>query len=592
MGSGFGSASLDKATASLIKALVSNRTPQAFQGVTGLLGGKLKVAAADQAVVQALLQELANSSSPQHRQLLQLCILFPQRVRSAGGGNGKITPAQLQLMALKLTQGKLPGTIRQKLAQNLPRLPAESQKQVLPLLLAPSVDNIPAQVTLYTQVHLPAQQQAYLERLLAEYARQLLLHGMGLPWRALSAASGGSTPFGPGFPGGLGAPGAPGGSSPGGEGLGAPGPGGVPGAAGAEFSAGGALGPGGIDGPGMLGGEGMMPGMRGGMTQAPRVPQLNEQQMAQIVPLLWSSSMIDRVAAQVRAQRGLAMRSSLLQLAAVMPFPKVRNSLDQLVQQHWAGGPQAWSGKNWGMFEVVDPGLLFVLRQAPRQSRDKTPRPGRRNTGGNNPFGGAGPAGGFPGGGAGPAGEISGGGFPQGGQPFPTGNKGSQDPKLAWNDATEDLVFHLCSRFAQAGVRSPSKGDVKSLPIRIPSTYTVLKQYHCSLPADVPRSLGSKSNWPRLKVHFLRLSRKGAINNVARPFQRKAKRHLSFARSYWLEYFQEQGDRLVSMDVLIYPKPGVGPQAPARGASRQRGSRNRRGGQEFFVDVLYLEVAR
>ncbi len=323
-----------------------------------------------------------------------------------------------------------------------------------------------------------------------------------------------------------------------------------------------------------------MPGM--GTAQGKvSVPQLDSTQMAQVVQWLWSPTMIDHVARQIQSQQNLAVRPSLLQLASAMPFPKIRSSLAQLVQQHGAQGPQAWRGRNWELFDAAEPGILFAVRQAPRQSRSN-PRPGGRGgRPGGNPYGGVGGFGGFPGG-----------SFPPGaGGPAPQGNGGKQDPKVAWNDATEDLIFRFCSRFAQSGVRSPSKGDPKTLPIRIPSAYTVVQQYHCSLPQDVPGGL-AKQRWPRLKVHFLRLTRKGALNTVARPFERKTKRHPSYANSYWFEYFQQEGNRLVSMDILVYPKPGQAQQAPRprRGRSRSRGSRGR--GQEFIVDVLYLEVAR
>ncbi len=600
MGGAMGNASVDKTTAALLKALVSNRTPAAFQGITGLLRGTQKVAASDTAVVSALLKELAQSSDPRHRQLLQLCILAPQRLRpSAGGEQNKLTAAQLQRICLQLTGGKLSPKFRVQLARSWNSLPPESQKLVLPLLLTSSPDNLPAQVVLYTSAKLPQQTAAQLELLLAEYVRQTLRYGMRLPLQVESRS--GSGAFGPpgggagaGFPGGVpGGAGFPGGPGPEGSGFpggppgGGPGfpggpPGGGPGFPGGPPGGGPGF-PGGAPGggPGFPGtGAGMMSGAGG--TGTIKVPMLQPAQMAQVARLLWDPKFVQHVANEIRSQQNLAMRPGLLQLAAATPYPQVRSALNQLVQKHWQQGPQPWSAGNWHKFDVVDPGWLFVVRQAPRTSHGKNPRPGQRPT---------------PGGGQGMGGPASGhfGGFPgaAGGQGT-SNNNTSNDPKLAWHDATEDLIYHLCFRYHQAASRSPSKGDPKKLPIRIASTYKIVSQYHCVLPQDVSGELGPKKHWPTLKVHYLRLTRKGALNSVSRPFERKAKRHLSYAGSYWFEYFEKQNGRLISMDVLVYPQPkqDVGPQAPVPGAvvPRRRGSRGRSKGQDYIIDVLYLEV--
>jgi hypothetical protein len=122
-----------------------------------------------------------------------------------------------------------------------------------------------------------------------------------------------------------------------------------------------------------------------GASTAPVTPVRNGyDDAAQLVPLatiaasaphLWRKDFLTAVAARVAAEEELESRDSLMQLATSLPSDLVRTALLRRWKMNWAD--EANSLGNIGN-AFLDPGLVVVFKQLPRETQVPNPRGGVR----------------------------------------------------------------------------------------------------------------------------------------------------------------------------------------------------------------------
>jgi hypothetical protein len=117
---------------------------------------------------------------------------------------------------------------------------------------------------------------------------------------------------------------------------------------------------------------------------APVTPALNGYDGMQVVPLatiaaaaphLWRKDFVSAMAARVAMEQEPETRDSLLQLAASLPSDVVRGALLRRWKTNWAdeAGALGNIGSNF-----LDPGLVVVFKQLPRETQLLNPRAGAR----------------------------------------------------------------------------------------------------------------------------------------------------------------------------------------------------------------------
>lgn len=137
---------------------------------------------------------------------------------------------------------------------------------------------------------------------------------------------------------------------------------------------GGGVDPGGFDGSGEYGPQGPPPPMASA-PPLPRIP-VAEAALAPVARILWAPSVAAQIAQQLQSAPDPGAVTELLALASTFPSDDVRHSIHDLLQRSHSGGATSLIGSGLFQNISRDPGMLTVLKTLPRERPGTSDGPG------------------------------------------------------------------------------------------------------------------------------------------------------------------------------------------------------------------------
>ena len=528
---------------------------------------------------------------------------YPGYPGMSGGPQAKMKGEEIQRLLFELAKNSLTEKIRMALAAHVmnPNTRQADRQLFMPILTQPVPDNLPVLLVFLQKGDSKQPLVAWIMDVLTDMTAAVF-----------AAVLGAEDPHGlndllalaqqrqiPGMPGGQrGMPGYPGYSSP--EGYGSmptdyapggsppvatfPGPGQYPGASppGEEYSTETSMGP-------YPGQPGMRPGPQVGLVTTPQglaklvaaerrlaVRGLPRDVALQIVPKLWSPTVIDFVDSRLRQARSLQDNPREILLAATLPMDVTRTRLAALFRANLDNGPEPLTALGFGNNLFVDPGLVVVLKTLPREDLPKpsTPFPQGRPPLRRPPRGQPGQPGMRPYPGAegeqpySPTGPYGGGMTSPQGQPALT-------PKMRWMLMSESLGRSICKKLKEAGDRlaslDPSSLDaaVQKRPPEFQTLHpnsAVIAEFHLDWPNTQLKQELPDVQFDPMRVHYIRVESHSNPNVVAGFYRRKLStlNQRTISDGIWLDALQTLTDgkpRRQSLDIFITHDAGeIGPQ--------------------------------
>ncbi|MBI1901027.1 MAG: hypothetical protein HYS13_07945 [Planctomycetia bacterium] len=535
-GSGFGGGG--DVVKALIDALGANNTDVARLALVDVIKGKVPTEVDDATQTSYAVAALLANMNPQREATVLELLTKPQSFRQGGQS---VTPAALQQQAIAaLETGTFP-SLRKKLADAIPTLPAAGQKPLVDVFLKVRADNIESQVALFTSPRIDEGAKKSLINVLSSVTRQTYLVVLGMPPEGMSSAGDDQQQFG-----------GPGGRAP--PGAGAPG----------------AAGPGGVGPPGAAG-PGGQPGFEQDGTQDPSAGAdnalLTKEDLLKAAPLVWSDAMVGEVEKRLTTGKLTADNMRLLELAAAIPATSIRAKFQRLLARPFDENPRKITKLR--VFEDVlrDPGLLLVVKNAPRE--DRPIKPPRRRGKGNQPGGYPGGGPGQPGAGAPGAGGPGGPGGPGGDNDDDNAVLNPKELKYRWMDTVDDAVTAMMAQMNYAAVTreaDPSSYEdmVKTMSVKKPKEARINAALALNLPDDLGEG-ADKCGQLDLKVRYAAFTQYGRPATVKTAYGgqvRSGKPHFTRGDYYWYEGVAKKGDSLISVDVMV----SVGKYRSAQGA--------------------------
>lgn len=263
-------------------------------------------------------------------------------------------------------------------------------------------------------------------------------------------------------------------------------------------------------------------------------------------------------------------------LACTMPLDKVRHAILRRCKSHYQDGPDTALGKissgrsgdnmdpatsgakrsmgsdsNAILLEVLDPGLLVVVKMLPRED----PHALTKGSGGHGNSG--------------------------------TGNAG--DMQRQWFEASKQLVTQILGQCFVAASPTTETMENDPCPITPHKGAGIVKRLDLKLPNDATGLLGQLPTDP-IEIHYIRIEEVGNLQRMLSYYKRavKGENHTLGNMGYWFDKISggaTPGKRR-SIDVII--SPGV--EKPVDPFHNNRNSRKKKG-VPIVIQILTIETA-
>ena len=163
----------------IAKTLAANRTSAGRELIADILAGTLRLED-DEALLQATLKAMAETPSDENNSVLLAALTQPGVVRAFG--QGRITPADLQRLALGVIDQSGGSGIRQRLAKEIaePACAADLRNLAIPLLERNRPENLEAQSLLFRSARMAPEVETRIERQLLECSHKAVIQVFGL----------------------------------------------------------------------------------------------------------------------------------------------------------------------------------------------------------------------------------------------------------------------------------------------------------------------------------------------------------------------------------------------------------------------------
>jgi hypothetical protein len=522
-----------------------------------ILKGSLVTSSGEEALVPLVLKGLVENLTPKRQPLLISVLTQPGTFRN---DQGQLTAETLQQQAIAAVEAQQLPQLREQLAGQLANIPPQSKKPIVDMLLQQRFDNLQAQVAMFMSTAVDATTKDRLQLSFAVFSRSAMNKLLGIKTPApanneqggYGGQDGSFVPPGAagGFGGGAGAaaglgdePGGPQGGRP----PGAPG-GFAPPGAGAGFGPPGAAGGGQGDAA-----SGDAAALAASATQ---VLDLTDEQAQQVVKILWDEKLVSQVGSRLEKSKSLRRAVTGVALGATLPLSEVRKAFHELIQANYLEGTKDLQRAKAFDLLASDPGLLLVVKRAPRIDR---PAPRVRSS--------EEAGGGFAGYPGSPAGFQAGG--PDDPNPRPGGRPANpaiekqqkeREAKMEWMDASEDLSLAFMKRFRAAGSTS-DEGDSLELPgdfpVKLHKDATVVAHHRVKWPEEVP-GMGSVSGLPPLTVYYARIEQDARFSNLNTHYSHQGpspKRH-ALLDGFWYDSLGKTPNGTIrSIDIRVTLAP-------------------------------------
>jgi hypothetical protein len=326
-----------------------------------------------------------------------------------------------------------------------------------------------------------------------------------------------------------------------------------------------------------------------------------------ILSEMWRDDWLAAVSLQLGLVHDLAESRKLGDLIVALPVTPVRRALHALVQRQWQAGPQQWDPNTKVAQLIQDPGLLLVVKSAPRLEDPQLKKQRLDRGRSKRPL-----------------------------KPM----KPTDDPlelvKYQWMVASEECVMEWNARLlAAAKSHSPNtaknravspfqlaawrnaeteeatdseedsssnekpaadaEGDLHGLPFPLHPGAVVAAEYHLDWPADLSQQLPNVKISP-LVVHYVRVECDEKLTKLAGYYQRqvKAAKPRALENGRWFDLLQtdESTGRMRSLDIMVTATGPAAKPADAEEADKKEEKSTAIGQEALVIDILSIEIER